>query len=73
MTNIFEKTNWADAIYQIARTDRVEGGASGTANKQAQQLADRTQYLKAMIESFNDAAEYTFYVSDDDPDGTIAG
>ncbi|WP_323110757.1 hypothetical protein [Klebsiella variicola] len=73
MTNIFEKTNWTDAIYQIARTDRVEGGASGIANKQAQQLADRTQYLKAMIESFNDAAEYTFYVSDDDPDGTIAG
>ncbi|MEA4777777.1 CotH kinase family protein [Klebsiella pneumoniae] len=73
MTNITEKVQWSDAVYQISRTDRVEGGYSGVANIQARQLADRTQYLKAMMNSILDAKEYTFYISDNDPDGTVSG
>lgn len=71
--NITESLQWADAIYQIARTDKVEAGTGGVANLQAEQLAARTQFLRIMIEGFSDYREYTFFMSDSDPDGTIAG
>ncbi|HCE9037624.1 TPA: hypothetical protein NHV37_002519, partial [Klebsiella michiganensis] len=71
--NISEKIGWPDHIYQISRGDRVEGGADGVANIQAKQLADRTQFLKTLIESASDYREYTFFKSESDPDGTIAG
>ena len=71
--NITEAIRWADAIYQIARRDRVEGGMNGIANIQARQLAERTQYLKVMIEGFSDYKESTFYKTEADPDGTIQG
>lgn len=73
MTKITETNKWADDIYQIARADKVEGGAMGIANKQARQLAARTQFLKMMLEGFTDYQESTFYITADDPDGTIAG
>ncbi|HCT8862235.1 TPA: hypothetical protein OUA98_005187, partial [Klebsiella michiganensis] len=71
--NISEEIKWADFIYQIARGDKVEGGVGGVANLQAKQLADRTQFLKTLIESASDYREYTFFKSESDPDGTIAG
>ncbi|HBV6554106.1 TPA: hypothetical protein MD369_004140, partial [Klebsiella pneumoniae] len=71
--NISELTRWDDHIYLIARNDRVEGGTSGVANTQAKQLANRTRWLKTLIESAEDYREYTFYKSEQDPDGTISG
>ena len=71
--NISEEITWADFIYQIARGDKVEGGTGGVANLQAKQLADRTQFLKMLIESMSDYREYTFIKTEADPDGTIAG
>lgn len=71
--NISEAIGWVDFIYQIAREDKVEGGAGGVANLQAKQLADRTQFLKMLIESISDYREYTFIKTETDPDGTIAG
>lgn len=73
MAKIVETIKWADEIYQIARADKVEGGATGTANIQAKQLAARTQFLKTMLEGFTDFQESTFFKTEDDPDGTIAG
>ncbi len=73
MTKISETIKWADEIYQIARLDKVEGGATGTANIQAKQLAARTQFLKTMLEGFTDYRESTFFKTAEDPDGTIAG
>lgn len=71
--NISEEISWADFIYQIARGDKVEGGAGGVANLQAKQLADRTQFLKMLIESMSDYREYTFFKTSTDPDGTKEG
>ncbi|HEN4834240.1 hypothetical protein [Klebsiella pneumoniae] len=73
MTNIKESPRWIDEVYQIARRDKVEGGAMGIANLQAKVLADRTQYLKNAVESVPDYREFTFYKTGTDPDGTIAG
>lgn len=73
MTSITEDIKWADEVYQIARNDKVEGGRGGTANIQAAQLAARTQYLRTLIEGMSDYQEHTFYKTDEDPDGTIAG
>ncbi|MBK2547019.1 SGNH/GDSL hydrolase family protein [Klebsiella variicola] len=73
MTTISETADWVDAIYQITRMDKVEGGAKGVANIQAKQLAARTQFLKIMIEGFSDYKESTFFKTAEDPDGTIAG
>ena len=73
MGNISEMPSWQDKIYQIERRDRVLGGRGGIANKQAEQLASRTQYLKSRLESIGESKEYTFNISEDDPDGTISG
>ncbi|MEX9823287.1 hypothetical protein [Raoultella planticola] len=71
--NINEKTEWTDNVSMLLRSDKVEGGRSGAANTQAEQLANRTRWLKAQIESVKDGREHTFYTSESDPDGTIAG
>lgn len=73
MAKIKETIEWADDVYQIARMDKVEGGAKGAANIQATQLAARTQYLRTMLEGFSDYQESTFFITPEDPDGTIAG
>jgi hypothetical protein len=55
MTNLPEASDWVAGIYQIEQTDPVLGGppnietGAGIANVQAQQLADRTAWLKAQI------------------------
>lgn len=43
------------------------------ANIQAQQLANRTRYLLNLVMSIPEFADYTFYITANDPDGTIAG
>ena len=49
MTNIDEKSKWEEDVYLISEKDEVKGGVSGTANIQAKQLANRTQWLRNMI------------------------
>lgn len=55
MTNLPEVADWVAGIYQIEQTDPVLGGppnletGAGIANVQAQQLAERTAWLKAQI------------------------
>ncbi|EPJ5821996.1 hypothetical protein QDZ26_001855 [Pluralibacter gergoviae] len=50
---INELPQWEDEIYQLQRKDRVLGGAEGVANRQAGQLANRTQYLKEQLDLQN--------------------
>ncbi len=73
MSAINEQTKWEDEVYLLAREDRVEGGIYGPSNKQARQLANRTRYLKTAVESLQDYRDYTFFMTPDDPDGTLAG
>ena len=78
MSNLQETPVWVDGIYQLTEETPVLGKqehvpGDGPANTQAQQLANRTRYLKAMMESIADGKEHTFYKTASDPDGTIAG
>ncbi|SMB82392.1 Phage tail fibre repeat-containing protein [Pasteurella testudinis DSM 23072] len=47
MANLTETSTFESGIYQLEKTDPVVAGKDGIANKQAQQLANRTKYLKA--------------------------
>lgn len=54
---INEQSSFPEDIYQLELTDVVIGGDpdnGGTANKQAKQLADRTRFLRNMIQSYED-------------------
>lgn len=55
MANVNESQVWEAGVYQIETTDPVLGGASGIANVQAKQLANRTAYLKARADQVDDA------------------
>lgn len=46
MANLSENATFDVGVYQIETTDPVIGGPGGIANLQAQQLANRTKYLK---------------------------
>lgn len=46
MANLTELAEWSDGIYQIEKTDPVVGGENGISNRQAQQLANRTSYIR---------------------------
>ena len=50
MANLTEQQTWATGIYQLETTDPVEGGAEGKSNEQAKQLANRTAWLKKMLD-----------------------
>ncbi|HCV76299.1 MAG TPA: phage tail protein, partial [Pseudomonas sp.] len=50
MTNLTEKEQWEDGVYQIEKTDPVVGGPDGLSNRQGQQLANRTKYLKSLVD-----------------------
>lgn len=43
--------DWEDAIYQFEQKDKLIGGVDGIDNVQAQQLSNRTEYLKAQSEA----------------------
>lgn len=49
MANLPETEDFADGLYQIETSDRVLGGPGGIANKQAEQLGNRTAWLRAAI------------------------
>lgn len=51
MANVTETTRWETGVYQIEKFDKVLGGAEGKVNVQAQQLANRTAYLKQQVET----------------------
>ncbi|KVH04749.1 hypothetical protein WS84_30015 [Burkholderia anthina] len=50
MTNLVEFDRWEDGIYQLEESDPVVGGPEGIDNLQAKQLANRTRYLKKVVE-----------------------
>lgn len=50
MANLVEIEQWDAGIYQLETTDPVIGGPDGIDNLQAKQLANRTKYLKAILE-----------------------
>ena len=62
MANITEELNnpqWSEGIYQLETTDPVLGGPNGIANRQAKELAARTQYLKKKQEEYKPGAAST--------------
>ncbi|HDZ2089878.1 TPA: hypothetical protein RRZ88_004542, partial [Klebsiella pneumoniae] len=78
MSNLNETPVWEEGIYQLTAETPVLGkqmnvSGDGPSNLQAQQLANRTQWLKLLVESASDYREFTFYTTESDPDGTIAG
>lgn len=42
---------WQDAIYQYEQKDKLIGGVDGIDNLQGQELANRTEYLKAQTDA----------------------
>ncbi|ROG21600.1 hypothetical protein C4Y62_012140 [Klebsiella pneumoniae subsp. pneumoniae] len=78
MANLQESPVWVGGVYQLTEDTPVLGKeesvpGDGPANIQAQQLANRTRWLRNQIESASDYREYTFYKTESDPDGTQAG
>ncbi|WP_274801074.1 hypothetical protein [Klebsiella pneumoniae] len=73
MSNLPEQVSWESGIHQLEEADRAKAGPGGVLNIQANQLANRTRWLRALVESAQDYREYTFYKSESDLDGTIAG
>lgn len=54
MANLPETPDYPAGVYQLETSDPVLGGAGGIANRQAEQLANRTAWLKAKIDAFLD-------------------
>ncbi|HCD3587535.1 TPA: SGNH/GDSL hydrolase family protein, partial [Klebsiella pneumoniae] len=73
MSNLPEQPAWESGIHQLEESERAKAGPGGVLNIQALQLANRTNWLRIMVESASDYREYTFYKTESDPDGTIAG
>lgn len=59
MSNLTEEAVWEEGVYQLETTDPVKGGAGGISNRQAEQLANRTVYLKLKID------ELDFYTTEE--------
>lgn len=53
MANISELPSW-DPVNLISRSERVEGGQDGAANRPLKQLANRTAYLKEQQDNFSE-------------------
>ncbi len=51
---ITENNNWEDDIYEIETSDQLLGGTGGPLNKAAQNLANRTQYLRKIAQGFEE-------------------
>lgn len=54
MSKINERSLWEDSIYQLERSDEVQGGESGVSNTQARQLANRTRFLNNRLQMVHD-------------------
>ncbi|KVA70975.1 hypothetical protein WM36_02175 [Burkholderia ubonensis] len=50
MSNLIESDRWEEGIYQLETSDPVIGGPDGVDNLQAKQLANRTRFLKRLVE-----------------------
>ena len=53
MANLTENPIWESGIYQIEKTDPVEGGPEGVSNVQAKQLANRSGFLLGELQTTN--------------------
>ncbi|EPK0768275.1 hypothetical protein PI484_004921, partial [Klebsiella pneumoniae] len=73
MSNLPEQPAWESGIHQLEESERAKAGPGGILNLQASQLANRTNWLRILVESASDYREYTFYKTESDPDGTITG
>ena len=54
MANITELNSYDENVYLIDINDQVIGGADGISNKQAKSLANRTNWLKNVLNGFID-------------------
>lgn len=52
VANLTETETWEAGIYQLETSDPVQGGPGGIDNLQAQQLGNRTTWLKGQLEGF---------------------
>ncbi|WP_187986936.1 hypothetical protein [Klebsiella pneumoniae] len=73
MSNLPEQPAWESGIHQLEESDRAKAGPGGVLNIPSTQLANRTLWLRAQVESVIDYKEYTFFKTESDPDGTISG
>ncbi|AOR59441.1 phage tail protein [Pectobacterium parmentieri] len=64
MANLSEQESWIDGIYQLETSDPVVAGPGGISNRQAEQLASRTAYLKKMQETTGDNLQKHLAASD---------
>lgn len=72
MSTIEKKAEWVDDIYELSKQDLVEGDAEGISNKQAQQLANRTDYLKEKHDQYvKGRKRYIQFQSDTDDSPTV--
>ena len=51
MANLSETNTWEAGIYQLEEVDVVQGGPAGIDNVQPRQLANRTLYLKNLVDA----------------------
>ncbi|HCL7500596.1 hypothetical protein G5630_11075 [Klebsiella quasipneumoniae] len=76
MASLNDKSLFED-IFRLENDTPAEAigpeGDISYANIQAQQLANRTRWLRTQLVSISDFREYTFFKTAEDPDGTIAG
>ncbi|MDZ7887764.1 MAG: phage tail protein [Pseudomonas sp.] len=54
MANLSETPDYPAGIYQLETSDPVLGGPGGISNRQAEQLSNRTAWLKAKVDAFID-------------------
>ncbi|WP_221740040.1 gp53-like domain-containing protein [Ectopseudomonas oleovorans] len=54
MANLPETPDYPAGVYQLETSDPVLGGPGGISNRQAEQLGNRTAWLKAKIDAFLD-------------------
>ncbi|GLY60990.1 hypothetical protein Pcaca05_18470 [Pectobacterium carotovorum subsp. carotovorum] len=64
MANLSEQESWIDGIYQLETSDPVVAGPGGISNRQAEQLASRTAYLKKMQETTGESLQAHLAASD---------
>ncbi|MEI7336788.1 phage tail protein [Pectobacterium carotovorum] len=64
MANLSEQESWIDGIYQLETSDPVVAGPGGISNRQAEQLASRTAYLKKMQETTGESFQKHLAASD---------
>ena len=67
-----EVSEWVEGIYLIENDDDGDGGEHGLANLQAQELANRTQFLLSHIRTLtSQMAAVLNYLNDYTPDGAV--